>query len=128
MLVCSVAMCAVMWLGKSYLAAALTSSRVVQQQLQQVLPFVVATIIRGLVGWGCEGGGCGLTTLASLSPDQVSFEGMVCGCWCVDSRTRPNTPANLLYFSSRHRSCCCCPLCFCLDACMMTQWTVRLPF
>lgn len=46
MLVTSAAMCAAMYLGKSYLAAALTNSRAVQQQLKQVLPVVVATIIR----------------------------------------------------------------------------------
>jgi hypothetical protein len=34
-----------MWLGQSYLAAALTSSVDVQQQLKLVLPLVVATII-----------------------------------------------------------------------------------
>lgn len=45
-LVCSAVMCAGMWLGDSYLAAALTNSTAVQQQLKLVLPVVVATIMR----------------------------------------------------------------------------------
>lgn len=45
-LVTSAALCAAMYLGKSALAAALTNSRAVQEQLKQVLPLVVATIIR----------------------------------------------------------------------------------
>jgi Na+-driven multidrug efflux pump len=44
-LVTSAALCAAMYLGKSALAAALTNSRDVQEQLKQVLPLVVATII-----------------------------------------------------------------------------------
>lgn len=44
-LVASAAMCAGMWFGKSYLAAALTSSAAVQQQLKRVLPLVVATVM-----------------------------------------------------------------------------------
>jgi hypothetical protein len=44
-LVTSAALCAAMYLGKSALAAALTNSREVQEQLKQVLPLVVATII-----------------------------------------------------------------------------------
>jgi hypothetical protein len=34
-----------MYLGEAYLAAALTSSTAVQQQLKEVLPLVVATIM-----------------------------------------------------------------------------------
>lgn len=44
-LVASAAMCAGMWFGKTYLAAALTSSAAVQQQLKGVLPLVVATVM-----------------------------------------------------------------------------------
>lgn len=44
-LVASAAMCAGMWFGKSYLAAALTSSAAVQQQLKRVVPLVVATVM-----------------------------------------------------------------------------------
>jgi hypothetical protein len=47
-LVCSAVMCAGMWLGDNYLAAALTNSTAVQQQLKLVLPLVVATIMRKL--------------------------------------------------------------------------------